>query len=169
MKVNKKITVLTAIISVLVILSLGKVQALGNQLEENNNIVLPQNSIDETLSQDNVVDKDNEIVDNTDDKTKDETDNNKDNGDKTNTETTSGDWTDFSNAKFELKKEGFRSAIVEISDVTKKNDSRYLLLITSNSSKPTIDEHEQPKDSCYLEFDNNSKKMKALRHNAKIC
>ncbi len=50
----------------------------------------------------------------------------------------SGDLTDFSKAKFELKKDGNSKAIVHISNVTPKNDRKYYLLITSNANKPNI-------------------------------
>ena len=56
--------------------------------------------------------------------------------------TTEEDWTDFSNAKFELKKDRETGAKVEVSGVNIKDapigSIRYYLLITSNSSKPDI-------------------------------
>lgn len=57
-------------------------------------------------------------------------------------EITEEDWTDFSNAKFELNKEGRTGAKVEISGVNLKDASsgsiRYYLLITPNNTKPEI-------------------------------
>jgi len=59
---------------------------------------------------------------------------------KTNTEPSEdvGDWTDFTNAKFELKKDGNSKAIIEISNVTAKDDSSYYLFINSNNNKPNV-------------------------------
>lgn len=74
--------------------------------------------------------------------------------------TTEGDWTDFSNAKFELKKDGISGAIVEVSGVTPKKNSSYYLLITSNSSKPTANE-EVYKEGIELVYDETSKKLKS--------
>ena len=48
------------------------------------------------------------------------------------------EWTDFSNAKFELKKDGVSGAIIEISNVIPKDGSDYFLFITSNNSKPNV-------------------------------
>lgn len=56
----------------------------------------------------------------------------------TDDEKTSEDWTDFSNAKYELKKSGKSSAVVEISEVNYKERSSYYLYITSSSNKPDI-------------------------------
>ena len=74
--------------------------------------------------------------------------------------TTEGDWTDFSNAKLELKKDGISGAIVEVSGVTPKKNSSYYLLITSNSSKPTANE-EVYKEGIELVYDETSKKLKS--------
>lgn len=49
-----------------------------------------------------------------------------------------GDWTDFTNAKFELKKDGVSKAIIEISNVTPKENRNYYLFINSNNSKPNV-------------------------------
>lgn len=48
---------------------------------------------------------------------------------------TQGEWTDFSNAKFQLKKDGYSRATIEISNVKLKEDSNYYLFITNNNSK----------------------------------
>ena len=53
-------------------------------------------------------------------------------------EETYGEWTDFSNAKFELKKEGISGARIEISNVTGNENSSYYILINSNNDKPNI-------------------------------
>ena len=50
----------------------------------------------------------------------------------------SGDWTDFSNAKFELKKDGISSALIEITGITGKNNNTYYIYISSTASKPDI-------------------------------
>lgn len=49
-----------------------------------------------------------------------------------------GNWTDFTNAKFNLKKDGMSSALIEISNITPKENRNYYLFITSNSSKPNV-------------------------------
>ena len=54
------------------------------------------------------------------------------------TEEPSDDWTDFSNAKYELMKNGTSKALVEISEVNYKEDSSYYLYITSSNTKPDI-------------------------------
>lgn len=65
-----------------------------------------------------------------------------------------GEWTDFSNAKFELKKFGFSDAILEISNVLPNDGSEYYLIITNNSNKPneSNDEFRQQ-----ISFDEKSK------------
>lgn len=50
----------------------------------------------------------------------------------------SDEWTDFSNAKFELKKEGISGALIQISNVTVNKDNEYYLFITSNKNKPNV-------------------------------
>lgn len=50
----------------------------------------------------------------------------------------SGDWTDFSNAKFELKKEGIALASIEATGATGKANNNYYLYISSTASKPDI-------------------------------
>ena len=55
-----------------------------------------------------------------------------------NNSTTSGDFTDFSNAKYELIKDEISSSIVEISGVTVKNDSKYYAYISSTADKPDL-------------------------------
>lgn len=57
-------------------------------------------------------------------------------------ETVDGEWTDFSNAEFELKKDGTSGAIMEISNVTPKEGSDYYLLITSDRSEPSTEDFE---------------------------
>lgn len=54
------------------------------------------------------------------------------------TEETNGEWTDFSNAKYELVKDGISGAVVEISGVNYNENSSYNLYITSSDSKPDI-------------------------------
>ena len=77
------------------------------------------------------------------------------------TTTTEGDWTDFSKAKFELKKEGISNAIVEISGVTPKENSSYYLFITSNNSKPTVDGNVS-EERITLVYDKDAKKLKSV-------
>ncbi len=54
------------------------------------------------------------------------------------TEEPSDDWTDFSNSKYELVKDGRSGALLEISEVNYKEDSSYRLYITSSNTKPDI-------------------------------
>ena len=75
--------------------------------------------------------------------------------------TTEGDWTDFSNAKFELKKDGISNAIVEISGVTPKENYSYYLFITSNNNKPTVDGNISD-ERITLIYDKDSKKLKSV-------
>lgn len=48
------------------------------------------------------------------------------------------EWTDFSNAKYELVRQGYVGVGLEISGVNHKEDSRYYLYITSSKDKPDI-------------------------------
>ena len=75
--------------------------------------------------------------------------------------TTEGEWTDFSKAKFELKKDGISGAIVEISNVTPKENSSYYLFITSNSNKPAVNGNIS-EDRIDLVYDKDTKKFKTL-------
>ncbi len=72
--------------------------------------------------------------------------------------TTEGDWTDFSKAKFELKKYGISKAIIEISNVTPKDNHFYYLFITSNSNKPSVNSTDDNRIS--LSYDKDSKTFK---------
>ena len=47
-------------------------------------------------------------------------------------------WTDFSNAKIELKKDGTSGAIIEISNVVPENESYYYLSINSEDNIPNV-------------------------------
>lgn len=47
-----------------------------------------------------------------------------------------GDWTNFSNAKYELVKDGTSGAVLEVTGVTPKDESTYYIYITSNGDKP---------------------------------
>lgn len=73
--------------------------------------------------------------------------------------TTEGDWTDFSKAKFELKKNGNSKAIIEISNVTPKDNHDYYLLITSNSNKPSVNSTDY-ENRISLIYDKDSKTFK---------
>ena len=68
------------------------------------------------------------------------------------------DWTDFSKAKFELKKQGTSDAIIEISGVTPIENNLYYINISSNKNKPNIDEINLD-DEIGLNYDKNSKKF----------
>ena len=76
-------------------------------------------------------------------------------------DTTDSEWTDFSKAKFELKKDGISNATIEISGVTPKEKSNYYLLITSNSSKPSVDANYS-KEKLLLLYDKDAKKFKSI-------
>lgn len=71
------------------------------------------------------------------------------------------EWTDFSNAKFELKKDGDSGAIVEISNVTPKEGRDYYLFITSNNSKPNVTWDDEERIS--LNYDSNNKVFKTFQ------
>ena len=74
------------------------------------------------------------------------------------TDSDEGDWTDFSNAKFELKKEGVSDAIIEISNVTPRSESSYYLFITSDASKPNVTTEDSDK-YILLSYDSDSNKL----------
>lgn len=69
-----------------------------------------------------------------------------------------GEWTDFTNAKFELKKVGTSSCNLDISNVIPKSNSLYYLLITSNADKPKITSDTEKK-KISLTYDSNNKKF----------
>ena len=69
-----------------------------------------------------------------------------------------GEWTDFTNAKFELKKVGTSSCNLEISNVIPKSNSLYYLLITSNTDKPKITSDTEKK-KISLTYDSDNKKF----------
>lgn len=70
-------------------------------------------------------------------------------------------WTDFSKAKFELKKDGISKATIEISGVIPKEDRRYYLCITSNNSKPNVN-GDVSDNRMTLTYDKDSKTFKVL-------
>lgn len=74
-------------------------------------------------------------------------------------DTNNGEWTDFSKAKFDLKKDGISSAIIEVSGVTPKEESFYDLLITPNNSKPNVT-GDISANRITLSYDNNNKTFK---------
>lgn len=69
-----------------------------------------------------------------------------------------GEWTDFTNAKFDLKKVGTSSCNLEISNVIPKSNSLYYLLITSNADKPKITSDTEKK-KISLTYDSDNKKF----------
>lgn len=68
--------------------------------------------------------------------------------------TTSEDWTDFSNAKYELKKDGISGALVEATGVSVKTNRRYYIYISSVSTKPEINNISEEEK---LDFEYNEK------------
>lgn len=59
--------------------------------------------------------------------------------DTTTTGSTDVEWTDFSNAKFELSKDDVSSAVLKISGATYNNESSYYLYISSDANKIDIE------------------------------
>lgn len=78
-----------------------------------------------------------------------------------------GDWTDFTNAKFELKKDGLSDAIIEISNVTPKEGSQYYLFITSNNNKPNVTSNVSD-GGIILKYDSDKKIFIAIDNSEKI-
>ena len=74
-------------------------------------------------------------------------------------ETTTGDWTDFSNAKYELKKDGATQALVEASGVTGKTDSRYWIYFSNTSEEPNLTDIKT-EEKILFEYDQNDGKFK---------
>lgn len=74
-------------------------------------------------------------------------------GSKTSTETNDGEWTDFSNAKFELIKDENNNAKLQITNVTAKDGHSYYIFINSNGSQPDVSS-----DKNKLELDYKSEK-----------
>ena len=72
--------------------------------------------------------------------------------------TTSEDWTDFSNAKYELKKDGISGALVEATGVVGKTNSTYYVYITSTLAKPDINEFLK-EEKIYFEYNEEEKKF----------
>ena len=71
------------------------------------------------------------------------------------------EWTDFSNAKIELKKdENFNRAVVEISNVIPKDGYSYYLVIKSDSSKPGKIDVTDSNLADILIYDEESKTLK---------
>lgn len=75
-----------------------------------------------------------------------------------------GDWTDFTKAKFELKKDGTAGVMVQISGVTPKENSKYYLVITSNNSKPNVTS-EDSTEKIMLEYNSDNKILKTSDRN----
>ena len=61
------------------------------------------------------------------------------------TETTDIEWTDFSNVKFELKKDGTSSAIVEMSGVTPLDKHNYKMILNDSASNVEATEENYEK------------------------
>lgn len=71
------------------------------------------------------------------------------------------DWTDFSNAKFELKKDGISKAMIQISNVVPKANRRYCLFITSDSNKPNVTSQDFD-EILELDYDTDTKTFKTI-------
>lgn len=122
---KRKILISSIILVLMFVLSLGvyDVKAENEEIEETNEIVSNSTEAENTSASETVTtlaDDDDGSGDTEEDTQSDE------------------DWTDFSNAKFELKKGSFSDAFIEISGVTPKENHSYSLYITSNSNKPDV-------------------------------
>ncbi len=70
------------------------------------------------------------------------------------------EWTDFSKAKIELNKDGISNAIIQISNVTAKEDSIYYMVITPNGSEASIPSEGFVSDEAILlKYDNENKRF----------
>ena len=67
-------------------------------------------------------------------------------------------WTDFSEAKFELKKTSMSGATLEIFNVTPKEESSYYMVITADGKEP-----EEFKDGSYLYYDEESECLRGYK------
>ena len=76
----------------------------------------------------------------------------------TNTEGQDGKWTDFSNAKFSLVKDGISGAIVEATGVVPNTNNTYYLYITDNANKPNVSELSSD-EAIIFSYNNESKKF----------
>ena len=73
------------------------------------------------------------------------------------------DPTDFSNAKIEIKKDGYADAIVEISEVTVKEDHSYYLFITNDNTEPVLDTTNETKGSVsHFNYNSTDKVLRSL-------
>ena len=123
---KRKLSILTIILILILplFLSAYKVEAYNEEIGENNEIVSNSTAEENTSPSETVT----ALADNDDNSTNGEEDTQ-----------SNEDWTDFSNAKFELKKGGLLSdAFIEISGVTPKEKHSYYIYITSNSNKPDV-------------------------------
>ena len=143
---KRKLSILTIILTLILplFLSAYKVEAYNEEIGENNEIVSNSTEAENTSASETVT----ALADNDDNSTNGEEDTQ-----------SNEDWTDFSNAKFELKKEGVSDPIIEISGVTPKENHSYDLYITSNSNKPNVDELTID-SSIALSYDKDSKTFK---------
>lgn len=81
----------------------------------------------------------------------------KDTASKPNDNQDNGEWTDFSKAKFELKKNGTAGAVLEISGVTPNNENDYYMFINSNADKPKVTRED--KNKIYMSYNKEEKKF----------
>ena len=148
---KRKLSILTIILTLILplFLSAYKVEAYNEEIGENNEIVSNSTEAENTSASETVT----ALADNDDNSTNGEEDTQ-----------SNEDWTDFSNAKFELKKEGFSEALIEISGVTPKEYSEYYLYITSNSNKPNVD-GDASDERILLRYDKDSKTLKTIETN----
>ena len=121
---KRKLLILTIAIALILPLFLSgyKVEAYNEEIEEINEIVSNSTEAENTSASETVTAL---------------ADDNNGSGDIENPQS-NDEWTDFSNAKFELKKGSFSDAFIEISGVTPKENHSYSLYITSNSNKPDV-------------------------------
>ena len=145
---KRKLSILTIILTLILplFLSAYKVEAYNEEIGENNEIVSNSTEAENTSASETVT----ALADNDDNSTNGEEDTQ-----------SNEDWTDFSNAKFELKKKGVSGAIIEISGVTKNENHSYYLFITSNADKPSVSTTDT-ENNFFLGYDKNSNSFKTL-------
>ena len=142
---KRKILISSIILVLMFVLSLGvyDVKAENEEIEETNEIVSNSTEAENTSASETVT----TLADDDDGS-----------GDTEEDTQSADDWTDFSNAKFELKKVDFSNAIIEISGVTPKENHLYDLFITSNADKPNISKNDI-ENRIDLDYDETSKKF----------
>lgn len=147
---KRKILISSIILVLMFVLSLGvyDVKAENEEIEETNEIVSNSTEAENTSASETVT----TLADDDDASGGTEEDTQSDE-----------DWTDFSDANFELKKEGSSKAIIEISGVTPKENRDYYIYITSNSNKPNGSKDDS-ENKINLDYDEDSKTFRTTNY-----